>query len=152
MRLPQFMDNVGSSFFPVKKGVVKGFVDQNAKVPYIYAKKIGNFVNIAFHHPDKFVDKELSIIGDIISGNELGQFFQSIRKEEKFKYKSVPKVLMRIFAKEFYTMRVFFETYGRKPFLDIPERILKETKVLEPDITSMKDFLLLENFDSKILS
>lgn len=151
LRLPQFMDNIGSSFFPVQKGVVKGFVDADAKVPYICAKDIGKFVIKAFLHPADFRRQEVSIIGDIISGNELGQIFQSIRKGQKFKYKSVPKILMRIFAKEFYTMRVFFETYGRKPFLDIPERILTETKVIQPDITSMKDFLLLEKFDSKSL-
>ncbi|EOZ98747.1 hypothetical protein A33Q_1401 [Indibacter alkaliphilus LW1] len=152
LRLPQFMDNIGSSFFPVKKGVVKGFVDADAKVPYIYAKDIGKFVLKAFQHPGDFLGREVSIIGDIVSGYELGEIFQSIRKGQKFKYKSVPRILIRIFAKEFYTMRVFFETYGRKPFLDIPEKILKETKTIQPDITSMKDFLLLENFDSKSLS
>ncbi|MCC5927762.1 MAG: NmrA/HSCARG family protein [Cyclobacteriaceae bacterium] len=152
LRFPQFMDNIGSSFFPVKKGVIKGFVDADAKVPYIYAKDIGKFVRNAFLHYDNYQGREISIIGDIVSGFELGEIFQSIRKGQKFKYKSVPRILMRIFAKEFYTMRVFFETYGRKPFLDIPEKVLVETKTIQPDITSMRDFLLLENFDSKTLS
>lgn len=148
IRLPQFMENLGQHFFPVKKGLIKGLVDADAKVPYICSKDIGKFVSLAFADPGIYLGKEINVIGDMVSGEELSSMMSSIRKGERFRYKSVPKLLMRIFAKEFYNMRVFFETYGRAPYKAQPERILEESKMLIPELISMKDYLLLQKFDS----
>jgi uncharacterized protein YbjT (DUF2867 family) len=152
IRLPQFMDNLGSSFFPVKKGAIKGFVDADARVPYLCSKDIGKLVVQAFNEPERFMRKEVSVIGDMVSGLELSQLMSSVRMNEKFRYKSVPKLLLKLFAKEFYTMRVFFETYGRPPFIEIPEKIFKDSKKLNPDLISMKEFLIMKKFDSMVLS
>jgi uncharacterized protein YbjT (DUF2867 family) len=150
IRLPQFMDNLGSHFFPVKKGAIKGFVDADARVPYICSKDIGKFVSQAFDNPDKFMNREVSVIGDMVSGLELSQLMSSVRNE-KFKYKSVPKLLLKIFAKEFYTMRVFFETYGRVSYIEVPEKIFMESKKMQPDLVSMKEFLVMKKFNSMVL-
>jgi uncharacterized protein YbjT (DUF2867 family) len=152
IRLPQFMDNLGSSFFPVKKGVIKGFVDSDAKVPYICSKDIGKFVRHAFNNPSQFKNQEISVIGDMVSGEELSQLMSYVRKNEKFKYKSVPKILLKIFAKEFYTMRIFFETYGRSPLIDVPTEIHKKTHNMQPDLISMRQFLIMKKFDTMVLT
>lgn len=151
LRFPQFMDNLGSSFFPVKNGLIKGFVDADAKVPYISSEDIGKFVTRALTTPNCFMGREISVIGDMVSGQELSQLMTSIRNGQAFKYKSVPKLLIRLFAKEFYTMRLFFETYGRAPLINIPERIFQETRAIQPGLTSMRDFLLQQRFDTKPL-
>ncbi len=149
IRLPQFMDNLGSHFFPVKKGVIKGFVDADAKVPYICSKDIGKFVCLAFNNPGQYQNQEISIIGDMVSGVELSQLMSHVRMNEKFKYKSVPKLLLKLFAREFYTMRIFFETYGRAPLVNIPTDIHKQSRRMLPELTTMHQFLTMK-FDSLI--
>jgi len=151
LRLPQFMDNLGSHFFPVKKGVIKGFVDADAKVPYISSNDIGKLTLQIFQHPEKYLNKEVSVIGDMVSGIELGRMMESIRDGEKFRYKSVPSLLIRLFAREFYPMRQFYEAYGRPPYVTIPEKIFQETKLNQPRLTTMKEFLIEKNFHSKAL-
>ncbi|WP_114748538.1 NmrA/HSCARG family protein [Pleomorphovibrio marinus] len=151
LRLPQFMDNLGSHFFPVKKGLIKGFIDADAKVPYISSGDIGKLALHIFLQPEKYLNKEVSVIGDMVSGIELGRMMESIREGEKFRYKSVPRFLIRLFAKEFYPMRQFYETYGRPPFLQVPERVFHETRENPFRLTSMKEFLIEKGFHTRAL-
>jgi uncharacterized protein YbjT (DUF2867 family) len=151
LRLPQFMDNLGSHFFPVKKGLIKGFIDADAKVPYISSGDIGKLALQIFLQPEKYLNKEVSVIGDMVSGIELGRMMESIREGEKFRYKSVPRFLIRLFAREFYPMRQFYETYGRPPFLQVPERIFHETRENPLRLTSMKEFLIEKGFHTRAL-
>ncbi len=151
LRLPQFMDNLGSHFFPVKKGLIKGFIDADAKVPYISSGDIGKLALHIFLQPEEYLNKEVSVIGDMVSGIELGRIMESIREGEKFRYTSVPRFLIRLFAKEFYPMRQFYETYGRPPFLQVPERIFHETRKNQPRLTSMKEFLIEKSFHTRAL-
>jgi uncharacterized protein YbjT (DUF2867 family) len=115
LRLPQFMDNIGSHFFPVKAGVIKGFIAADARVPYIACKDIGEAVLRAFKHPELSAYQTLNIIGDLVSGRELAKYMSELRGGEKFTYKTTPKILLRLFAREFYQMRLMFERMGYAP-------------------------------------
>lgn len=148
LRPAQFMDNVGASFFPVKKGSIRGFVDGDVRVPYVATHDIGAFAALVMDDPDRFKSQGLDLVGDFISGNELCETMSRIRQGEKFKYKSVPKFLMKIFAKEFYTMRMAFEEFGRPPYREDVNDIIKECKDLYPELISMEKHLLSRGFDS----
>ncbi len=100
-RLPGFMDNIGKDFFPIKKGFVRGLMKANYKTTYIACKDIGEFVSIAFEFPHKFMNKEMDLISDLVSGNELADILKKIRGEE-FKYKSPSNYILKIFAKLLY--------------------------------------------------
>jgi uncharacterized protein YbjT (DUF2867 family) len=148
LRPAQFMDNIGLPYFPVKKGRVRGFVDGDAKVPYIAADDIGMFAALAFEDPDKFAGKGITLIGDFISGLELCNTLSKIRKGEKFKYRTVPKILMRIFAKEFYVMRMAFEEFGHPPYSHDVFAEIEKCRDLHPGLMSVENHLLSRGFDS----
>ena len=148
LRPAQFMDNVGASFFPVKKGSIRGFVDGDVRVPYVATNDIGAFAALVMDDPEKFKSQGLDLAGDFISGYELCETMGRIRGGERFKYKSIPKLLMRIFAKEFYTMRMAFEDFGRPPYRDDVNDIIKECRNLYPQLMSMEKHLLSRGFDS----
>jgi len=148
LRPTQFMDNIGQPYFLVKKGVVRGFVDGDAEVPYIATNDIGAIAALVFDDPDRFMGEGINLIGDFVSGIELCEILSRIRKGEKFKYKTVPKILMRIFAREFYAMRIAFEEFGRPPYsYDVPSEIEKCGN-LYPDLMSVEQYLLSQGFDS----
>ncbi|MEW6142105.1 MAG: NmrA/HSCARG family protein [Chloroflexota bacterium] len=147
----QFMDNIGLPFFPIKQGSVRGFVDGDAKVPYIVCKDIGIFAALAFGHPDEYIGTELNVIGDFVSGEELCRILAKLRNGEHFKYKTVPRLVMRIFAKEFYRMRIGFEKWGRPPY---PKELLDamtNCKRLHPEIMSVERYLKSKEYDVKSL-
>ncbi len=146
-----FMENIGTPFFPVKKGSIRGFVDGDAKVPYISCKDIGAFAALAFERPADYIGKEIDLIGDFVSGEELCQTLGKLRNGERFKYKTLPRFIMRIFAKEFYAMRVAFEKWGRQPY---PKEILEamsECKRMHPEVFSVEQYLKAQGYETRIL-
>jgi len=148
LRPAQFMDNIGQPYFPVKKGVVRGFVDGDAKVPYIATNDIGAIAALVFDDPGRFMGKGINLIGDFVSGIELCEILSRIRKGEKFKYRTIPKILMRIFAREFYSMRIAFEEFGRPPYsYDVTSEI-ERCRRLYPELMSVEQYLLSQGFDS----
>jgi uncharacterized protein YbjT (DUF2867 family) len=152
LRPASFMDNIGMNFFPVKPGSVRGFVDQDAKVPYIACADIGEFAAKAFQDPEKYIGKGINLIGDFVSGEELCQTLSRLRKGERFRYKSVPKLLMRLFAKEFYRMRSFFEKSGRQPY---PKEILNaidDCRKSHSEILTIEKYLKKEGFETRKLT
>jgi len=147
----QFMDNIGQPYFPIKRGKVRGFVDGDAKVPYIATDDIGAIAAVALDNPDSFIGEGIILIGDFISGKELCDTLSRIRNGEKFAYKAVPRLLMRIFAKEFYAMRIAFEEFGRSPLSrDVLSEIAK-CRSLYPALLSVERYLLSQGFDSIML-
>jgi len=148
LRPAQFMDNIGQPYFPVKRGMVRGFVDGDVKVPYIATHDIGGIAALAFDNPDGFIGEEITLIGDFISGQELCDALSRIRKGEKFTYKAVPRIVMRIFAKEFYTMRIAFEEFGRPPFSPDVSSEIEKCRRLYPALLSVERYLLAQGFDS----
>lgn len=125
IRLPQFMDNIGSKFFPINENKVTGFINAKAKVPYIACKDIGPAVAEAFMRPDTFSSRTINLIGDFISGRELAEMLGDIHNSERFTYRATPKLLLALFAKEFYRMRLMFERMGYPPYpVEIQEALL----------------------------
>jgi uncharacterized protein YbjT (DUF2867 family) len=146
----QFMDNVGMKFLPVKKGKIRGFVAGDAKVPYVATQDIGKFAQIAFENPDEYIGKEVKLIGDFVSGDELADIMGNIRGE-MFKYGAVPKWIIWIVSREFYAMRIAFEELAYSDIVDqIPPEIEK-CKKINPDLLSMADYLKSNGWESRIL-
>ncbi|MEW6185784.1 MAG: NmrA/HSCARG family protein [Thermodesulfobacteriota bacterium] len=147
LRPAQFMDNVGASFFPVKKGVIRGFIAGQVRVPYIATHDIGAIAALVFDNPDPFSGKALDLVGDFISGHELAETLSRIRGGEKFRYQAVPGILMRLFAKEFYIMRKAFEDFGKPPYREDIQELIKECRAIYPGLMSMEQHLLSRGFD-----
>lgn len=151
LRPAQFMDNVGQPFFPVKKGSIRGFVDGEVRVPYVAVNDIGFFAALAMDDPEKFKNQGLNLVGDFVSGIELCRIMSRIRGGEKFRYKSIPKILMRIFAKEFYIMRMAFEEFGRPPYREDVNGLIEDCRDLHPDLMTMEQLLISKEFDKAVL-
>lgn len=139
-KLPSFMENIGKDFFPVKKNYVRGLLDEDIKTTYISCKDIGFFVFKAFEEFENFKNKTIDIISDLKNGKELAEILSLILKR-KIKYKSAPRIILKLFAKEFYEMKIFYEKLGKPPDLFKLEEIMNETKKLHPDINTLKKYL-----------
>jgi hypothetical protein len=50
------------------------------------------------HHAGKII----KLIGDVVSGHELAAIVTKLRGEQEFQYYAIPRLVMRLFAKEFY--------------------------------------------------
>ncbi len=139
-KLPSFMENIGKDFFPIKKNYVRGLLEKDIKTTYISCKDIGFFVLKAFEEFEKFKDKTINLISDLKNGEELAEILSLILKR-KIKYKSAPKIVLKLFAKEFYEMKIFYEKLGKPPDLFKLEEIMKETKKLHPYLITLKRYL-----------
>jgi uncharacterized protein YbjT (DUF2867 family) len=144
-----FMDNIGTDFFPVKKGRIRGFTDKDVKVPYISVKDIGIFAALAFEQPVLYHQKELDLVADFVSGDELAATLGKLRNGEHFKYTTVPRLAMWLFAREFYGMRVAFEKTGRPPFPEEIARAIQKCKELHPRIMTVEQYLIYKKYDSR---
>jgi uncharacterized protein YbjT (DUF2867 family) len=147
----QFMDNVGMKFLPVKKGKIKGFIDGDAKVPYVAVNDIAMLAKTAFENEQDFYSKEIALISDLVSGEELAAIFSKIRNET-FKFKAVPKWIIWLVSKEFYKMRLKFEQAGTDA--ETIKRFkngIKECRKINPHMLSMEDYLKMKGWDKKIL-
>ncbi len=142
----QFMDNIGMPFFPIKKGVVRGFVDGEARVPYVAVDDIGAVATLVFENPESYSGKGLNLVGDFVSGLELCEILGRIRGGERFRYRSVPKWLMRLFAREFYLMRKAFEDFGRPPYRQDVQELIGNCRALYPEMTTVEQHLLSRGF------
>lgn len=157
LRLSQFMDNIGMSYFPVKKGSITGFVDGDAKVPYNACKDVGEFTALALSKPEEYIGKQVNIVGDFISGDELAEVLSRLRNGEEFKYKSIPRFLMwllsslRIMPKEFWEMRKGFEKWGRPPYPQAILDALVDCKKIHPGIMTVEQILKVKGYDTKSL-
>ncbi len=139
-RLPSFMENIGKEFFPIKKKYVRGLLEKKSKVTYISCQDIGEFVSFAFSTPEKFINKEMDLIADLVSGEELEKILWEILKR-KIIYKAPPNFLLKIFAKEFYEMKLFYEKLALPLHLSKLEEIMLECKKIYPKITTLKKYL-----------
>ncbi len=138
VRPAQFMDNIGSRFFPVKPGRVRGFVDGDAKVPYVACADIGGVVTIAFR--DRLVGREIDAVGDFVSGVEISSILGRIYGR-RFRYSAPPALAMRLFAREFYVMRRAFERHGRPPYQPEIAGYVEAMRRLWPTTMTMETFL-----------
>ncbi len=147
----QFMNNIGMKFLPVKKRKIRGFIDRDAKVPYVAVRDIALLAKAAFENTEDFDRKEIVLIGDLVSGEEIAAIFSKIRNE-KFKYKDVPRWVIRLISKEFYKMRLKFEQTGRDSELITKfQDAIKECQKINPDMLSMEDYLKMAGWDKRSL-
>jgi uncharacterized protein YbjT (DUF2867 family) len=140
IRPAQFMDNIGSRFFPVKAGRVRGFVASDAKVPYIACADIGALVSVAFTRRAELVGNEINAVGDFVSGNDIAEILTRLQGQP-VRYTVPPAWLLWVFAREFYAMRRLFERYGRPPYPPQFATYMNDTRRLWPDAMTMERFL-----------
>lgn len=152
IRPASFMDNVGMSFFPIRQGWTRGYVAIDAKVPYIACADIGALAAIAFEHRDELIGKEINALSELVSGRELASTLSKLRNGEPFRYKAIPAFVLRLFAREFYQMRRFFEKSGRPPHPKEYADALEETHRLCPNWTSMERHLEQRGYATNLLS
>ncbi len=146
----QFMDNIGMRFLPVKKGKIRGFIDGDAKVPYIATADIGRTTRIALENPQEHLGKEIRLLGDFISGNQLAASMGRLRGEA-FRYTTVPKWIIWLISREFYKMRNAFEDFAHSDNAkDIPEEIDK-CRAINPELMSVEQYLKSMGWDKKKL-
>jgi uncharacterized protein YbjT (DUF2867 family) len=151
IRPVQFMDNLGSPFFPIRRGSIRGFVDGKVRVPYVAVDDIGAFAALIFDGPEGFIGQGLDLVGDFISGEELCLLLSRLRGGERFRYRSVPRWLMKLWAKEFYAMRLAFEEFGKPPYREDIWEIIAACRKFHPGLMSMEAFLLAQGFDTRPL-
>jgi hypothetical protein len=142
------MDNIGTSFFPVRKGYVRGFTDKDVRIPYIATKDIGEFAALVFEQPSVYLHKEIDLVADLVSGEELAKTLSRIRGGEPFRYAAIPRLLMQLFAREFYQMRVAFEKRGRPPYADEHADALRASKEMHKEILTVEQYLIYRKFNS----
>lgn len=151
VRPGSFMDNIGSSYFPVRQGKVRGFVAGDAKVPYIACMDIGVLVSVVFERPAEFMGRVVNAVGDYVSGFEIAGILSRLRNGERFSYSVVPAPLMWLFAREFYTMRRAFEKHGRPPYPAEIACYMEETRRMHPGAATMEEFLRRQGYASRAL-
>jgi hypothetical protein len=150
LRPAQFMDNIGTRFFPVKPGHVRGFVAGDAKVPYIACTDIGALVSIAFTRPREFAGTTINAVGDFVSGLDLADILTQLHGQ-RFRYSAPPAWLMWVFAREFYTMRRLFEHYGRPPYPPEVAIYVDDTRRLWPQVMTMERFLRTQQIEQPVV-
>lgn len=140
IRPASFMDEIGSEFLPVKKGVITGQADGDAKVPYVACRDIGRLAAMAFAEPDRFLGRRINLIGDFLSGDELAEVLTRVTGR-RHRHKAPPIAAMWIFAREWIPLRRHFERWGRPPHPPAMLEGIEESRRLLPDVLSFEDYL-----------
>ena len=143
LRPSSFIDEIGGPYLPIKKRTVTGMAEGDAKVPYIACQDIGIFAKMAFEDPEKYVNQKINLIGDFLSGDELAQLLSKMTNGKVNKHKAPPKWLMKIFAKEWIPLRIFFEKCGRPPYPEKMMTAIINCRKHHPKILSFERFLEL---------
>ncbi len=135
-----FMDELGGEFLPVKRGVLTGQADGDAKIPYVACTDIGAFVALAFADPDHFIGRKFNLLGDFISGDDLAAMLTRVGGGA-VRHKVPPVWLMRIFAREWITLRRMFEQWGRPPHPPAMLDAQAECRSLRPDMLDFEQYV-----------
>ncbi len=147
-----FLDNIGLPWFPVRKGKIRGFVDADAKVPMVACRDIGEAAAELLEQFDRYAGRRINLVNGMYSGLDICETLGRLRGGERFKWGAPPKLLMRLFAKEFYKMRIAFEKMGRPPYPPGLDEALRDTTELVPSQTTLEDYLRSKGFDKLKLS
>ncbi len=146
-----FMDNIGLDFFPVRRGRVRGFVDADAKIPLVACRDIGRAAARVLDDLDAHLGRRHNLIGGLYSGLDICDTLSRLRGGERFRYGAPPRLLMRLFAREFYKMRQTFEEAGRPPLPPLYAAGLRETAALIGQPTTLEAFLQDKGYADKPL-
>lgn len=145
-----FMDDFGGEYMPVKRNIITGMADNDAKIPHIACHDIGRIAAMAFENPKYFQGKKLNLIGDFISGNELANIVSKISGGKPYKHRPVPLFLMYLFARTWIPLRKHFERWGREPYPEQMMQAIKHTKEILPDLLTFEQYLRWKNWDNKL--
>lgn len=140
IRPASFMDEIGGEYLPVKRGVVTGQADGDAKIPYVACRDIGRLAAMAFAHPDDFLGRKINLIGDFLTGDDLAEVLTRVTGRPH-RHKAPPVILMRIFAREWIPLRRSFEAWGRPPHPPAMLEGIEESRSLLPDILTFEDYI-----------
>ncbi|HKP60374.1 MAG TPA: NmrA/HSCARG family protein [Polyangiales bacterium] len=142
LRPGTFMDNIGARFFAVRRGTIRGFTDGDARLPFVSCRDIGEAVASVFGSSAQWGGKAINLVGAWISGEDICAALGKLRHEH-FRWKAPPKLLMRLFASEFYVMRIKMEQGGRAPYplRSHLDEALHATRSLVPEPWGIEDYL-----------
>jgi uncharacterized protein YbjT (DUF2867 family) len=146
-----FLDNIGMPFFPVKRGRVRGFTDGDAKIPMVACHDIGEAAASLFGHFDVHGGRRLNLVDEMCSGLDICATLSRLRGGEKFKWSAPPHFLMRLFAVEFYKMRIVFEENGRPPHPAFVMKAVADTAELLPQHLTLESYLKMKGFAERAL-
>jgi len=135
-----FMDELGGEFLPVKRRTLTGQADGDAKVPYIACTDIGAFAALAFADPETFLGRTLNLVGDFVSGDELAATLTRVGGRT-VRHKAPPMWAMRIFAREWITLRRTFESWGRPPHPPAMLDALADCHGVRPETLDFEGYL-----------
>ncbi len=135
-----FMDNIGTKFFPVGHKTIRGFVSKETSLPYIAVRDIGRAAAKVFADPSPYLGKRLNLIAGMYDGDAVCNALSNVYGRP-YRWKAPSRLLMRIFAPEFYKMREGFEKFGRPPFPATYLENVESTRQLLPDVWSMEYYV-----------
>ena len=147
-----FLDNIGQPWYPVRKGKVRGFVDADAKVPLVACRDIGEAAAALLENFDAYAGRRVNLMDGLYSGLDICAALSRLRGGEPFSWSAPPKLLMRLFAKEFFKMRKAFEENGRPPIPPVLTDAVRETEALIPNHLTLDTYLKLKGYDTKLLA
>ncbi len=144
LRPAMFIENIGMPFFPVKRGTLRGFVDADAKLPFVAARDVGEAAAVALTAPGEWLGRTVDLVSDFVSGDDVVRYLERAHPGRKYRYTCPPRLLMRLFAKEFYKMRVGAEVAGRPPFphREGIERAMQQTRAMVPGFLSVEQHVM----------
>jgi uncharacterized protein YbjT (DUF2867 family) len=146
-----FLDNIGQPWYPVRKGKVRGFVDADVKVPLVACRDIGEGAAELLENFAGHAGRRINLVDGLYSGLDICAALSRLRGGEPFKWSAPPKLLMRLFAKEFYKMRIAFEENGRPPIRPELTDVVRETGELVPDHLTLDSYLKMKGYDTRPL-
>jgi uncharacterized protein YbjT (DUF2867 family) len=135
-----FIDNIGTKFFPVGYKSIRGFVSRETALPYIAVRDIGRAAAQVLTEPSKHLGKRLNLIAGIWDGSDVCKALTNVYGRS-YSWKAPPRLLMRLFAPEFYKMRLGFEAFGRPPFPPTYLESVEATRALLPDVWTVEDYV-----------
>jgi uncharacterized protein YbjT (DUF2867 family) len=135
-----FIDNIGTKFLPVGRKSIRGFVSQDAALPYIAVRDIGLAAAKVLAERPAFLQKRVNLIAGMWDGSDVCKALTKVYGRP-YSWKAPPRILMRIFAPEFYKMRIGFEMLGRRPFPSAYTEAVESTRKLLPNFWTLEDYV-----------
>lgn len=144
LRPAMFIENIGMPFFPVKRGKLRGFVDGDAKLPFMAARDVGEAAAVALLSAREWIGRTVDLVSDFVSGDDIVRCLERAHPGQEYRYTCLPRLLMRLFAKEFYKMRVGAELAGRPPYphREGIEKAMQQTRAMVPGFMSVEQYVL----------
>jgi len=135
-----FFDNFNNNMAP-KNGAISLPWSIDLKVQFVATADIGEVAARAFDEPNEFLSQEIELAGDELDGHKIIELLSKILNQP-IRYKQTPKVVLKLFAKDFYAMVLFFETKGY-------HADITALKKKFPELRTFDDWLKENGWDKK---